>query len=330
MKEKVLVVASAGGHLTQAMCATANCENIILVSNKINLSDARIKKAYKIMDTQHNAFIHIINLFFALYLLIKERPKAVFSTGGPIVLPFALLCKILPIKFVFLDTLSRVVELSNTGKLLKRYHLYNAFFSQWEAIAKSNNVDYIGKCFDILGEHKDVKEPEYITLTDSPLVLVTIGTNQYSFPRALRAISQMSLYSDERVQWLIQAGDNQVDILPANGRVVTLVNRDEMESYVRKASLVISHCGIGSINQMLSYKKKVIFIPRVARLSEFSDDHQLQIASQLNNPKFDVINPDEPLPDVSYEELSAEKLVKAPVNITNYTVANKIEEVLSL
>ena len=39
--KKVLVIASAGGHLTQALCATSTCSNIALVSNKKNISNEK-------------------------------------------------------------------------------------------------------------------------------------------------------------------------------------------------------------------------------------------------------------------------------------------------
>ena len=322
-EKKVLVIASAGGHLTQALCATSRCENLILISNKKNVSDAKIKKFYKIMDTQHNPIIHFLNIFFALFILVKERPSVIFSTGGPIVLPFALLSRLVRIKFVFLDTLSRVTELSNTGKLIKKYNLYDAFYSQWENMAKKNEVGYIGKCFDILGENhyafvRKAKQPP-------PLILVTVGTCQYNFDRLFNLIAKHPLYSDNRVEWIIQASHNKIATLPANGKILELVSRDEMEQLVKRSSLVISHCGIGSINLMLSYQKEVIFVPRVARLNEFSDDHQLQIANEISSKYFDVIAPDSDLPNITFDDLMKKQLLEEPVDITNHKMAEMLK-----
>ena len=322
MKNKVLVIASAGGHLTQAMCATSACENIALVSNKKNISNDKIKRIYKIWDTQHNPLIHFVNIFFAFYVLLRERPAVVFSTGGPIVLPFALLCKVLPIKFVYLDTLSRVVELSNTGKVIKKYNLFNAFYCQWKEIAEKNNAQFIGKCFDILCENDyDVNSKK---VEGCPIILVTVGTNQYDFNRLFTLLSALPLYQDKRVKWVIQASHNKVEQLPANGEVVEMISRDEMESLVKQSSLVISHCGIGSINLMLSYQKKVIFVPRVAKYNEFSDDHQLQIANEISSDLFTVTLPDTPMPELTFEELAAREILIEPVDTTNYGMANNL------
>lgn len=322
MNDKVLVVASAGGHLTQAMCAAGMCNNIILVSNKKNILDKRIKKTYAILDTQKNFFIHFCNIFYAFFLLIKERPKVVFSTGGPIVLPFALICKFLPVRFVYMDTLSRVVELSNTGRLIRKFRLYNSFFCQWEKIALRNNVQYIGKCFDILGEEK--YELTTRSVESIPTILVTVGTNQYDFSRLFENLYDQPLYNNEKVHWVIQAAHNKLARMPANGRVVSMISRDEMELLVKDASLVISHCGIGSINLMLSYQKRVIFLPRVKRFREFSDDHQLQIASEVASKNFTVIMPEDVFPDLDLEGLLSIELLLAPVDTTNNAMSKKM------
>lgn len=324
--DKVLVIASAGGHLTQAMCLTSACDNLTLVTNKVNISNQRIKKIYKIWDTQFNALIHIFNVFFAIYVLLKERPKAVLSTGGPIALPFALLCKVLPLKFVYVDTLSRVVELSNTGKLIKKYSLFDEFYCQWSEIAKQNDAQYIGKCFDILGENTyelKTKKP-----TDIPIILVTVGTNQYDFSRLFEMLYKQPLYKSDDVKWVIQKGHNTLCQHPKKGEVFDMISRDEMAGLVKKASLVISHCGIGSINQMLSFQKKVIFVPRVARFNEFSDDHQMQIANEIGSELFDIVLPDSEMEEIQLSELTDRELVVEAVDTTNHLMASKIRQIL--
>jgi len=326
-EKKILVIASAGGHLTQAMCATSERKNIVLISNKKNISDKRIRKIYQIWDTQHNIFIHFLNIFFATFVLLRERPSVVFSTGGPIALPFALICKCLPVKFIYLDTLSRVVELSNTGKLIKKYGLYDEFFCQWKNIATKVKAKYIGKCFDILCEN------EYQTKTtvcpEIPVILVTVGTNQYDFDRLFSMISKMPLYRDSGVKWVIQKGHNQLKTPPANAEIVDMISRDDMEALVKSASLVISHCGIGSINLMLSYQKKVFFVPRVAKHNEFSDDHQLQIANEIGSELFTIIPPEQEIPPITLTELKNRDLVIEPVDTTNTAMAQNLSAVFS-
>ena len=152
--QSIMVIASSGGHLTQAICATSLIDlDLILVSNKNQLDGDHFKRIHTIADTQHNALIHLLNFFYACRLFIKEKPLAMFSTGGPICLPFALLARLTGTKFVFLDTMSRVTELSNSGKLIKKFGLYDSFLCQWPSVARQySGAEYHGQAFD-LGDH---------------------------------------------------------------------------------------------------------------------------------------------------------------------------------
>ncbi len=324
--KKILIIASAGGHLTQALCASSKVDEIVLVTTRALVKDQRIKKIYAIWDTQKNPFIHFVNIFYALYVIIRERPRTVFSTGSPIVLPFALVCKFLPLRFVYLDTLSRVIELSNTGKLIHKYKLYDEFMSQWENMAVEYNLEYYGKTFDLKGSTKADFKP--MQAPEVPLVLVTMGTNAYPFHRLIDYLSSLDIYHDPKVRWFIQTGGFEVKVKPKNGEIVAMTTREKMDEMVKQSSLVVSHCGIGSINQMLQYQKKVIFIPRLEKYGEFSDDHQLQIARELDNPNMTVVFPGDELPDVCFKNLIEWPRYEQAIDITNHSFASVIEKKL--
>lgn len=98
-----------------------------------------------------------------------------------------------------------------------------------------------------------------------------------------------------------------------------------MEALVKQSALVITHCGIGSLNLMLKYRKRTIFVPRVSSHGEFSDDHQLQIAGEINHSRMDVVLPDESFPPLDYQVLCDEPESITPVDITNYHLARIIE-----
>jgi UDP-N-acetylglucosamine:LPS N-acetylglucosamine transferase len=148
-KDVVLVVASAGGHLSEALCALSLVESELhLVCNKNMLENARFKRIYTIRDSQYNALIHAVNLLRALWLFIRVRPDSMFSTGGPICLPFALVAKLTGTRFVYLDTMARVTSLSNTGRIIEKYSLCDVFLCQWQAIAEQHeSVEYCGTVF---------------------------------------------------------------------------------------------------------------------------------------------------------------------------------------
>ena len=146
----VLVIASSGGHLTQAMCAVSTVElELVLVTNKNMLEDSPFARIHTIRDTQTGVLIHALNVFSAARLMLKEKPSAMFSTGGPICLPFALLGKLTGTRFVYLDTMSRVTELSNSGKFIKKFGLFDSFLCQWQQTAEKYGAEYHGQAFDL-------------------------------------------------------------------------------------------------------------------------------------------------------------------------------------
>lgn len=323
---RVFVVASAGGHLTQALCATSLCENIILFSNKRINESGNITRVHRILDTQFNPIYHALNFLIALCYIIRYKPKSIFSTGGPKSLSFALSAKLLGVKFVYLDTLSRVTELSNTAKFIIKYKLSEDIFSQWEQVAIDNNINYMGKCFDVTSSKQKYEVvPHY---TKDPMVFVTVGTSEYKFSRLFDIISSLDIYNDKRVNWIIQAGNNKIEKLPVNSKVYKYIDRDTLENIVKKSSLVISHCGIGSINLSLAYGKKTIYIPRLSKYNEFSDDHQLQIASELSNELFIIHKNESKLVGLDYSDICSFPIFDAKLNIIDFDFCARLKVIL--
>jgi len=153
--ESVLTIVSSGGHLTQALCMMSKIDNFHLVTSvdlKLNVG----AQGYTVIpDTQFNALIHAGNLVRAIKLIHKLKPKSLFSTGGPICIPFALAAKIFNKRFIYLDTLSRVQDLSNTARFLYKYKLATEIFVQWQNVAnKYPGLQCVGKTFDICGENR--------------------------------------------------------------------------------------------------------------------------------------------------------------------------------
>ena len=57
---------------------------------------------------------------------------------------------------------------------------------------------------------------------------------------------------------------------------------DELNDHVRQADTVITHAGVGSIMVALSQGKRPVVVPRLQRFGEAVDDHQVQVATQLD------------------------------------------------
>ncbi|WBA81514.1 glycosyltransferase [Endozoicomonas sp. GU-1] len=161
-----------------------------------------------------------------------------------------------------------------------------------------------------------------------PLILVTMGSNGYPFQRLVDYLRNEPLYNSNDCRWYIQTGGFDIQEKPFVGTVVDLISRTEMEDLVKQSHLVISHCGIGSLNMLLQYRKRVIFVPRVAQYGEFSDDHQLQIANEIHNKKMDVVFPGDMFPTIDKNKLTSEHLYQEPIDITNYSLSKIIKKKL--
>lgn len=151
MTKRILIVASSGGHLTQALAGSSLINHRIVVTNKSGVVKLRCNDVeFNSRDTTKNIFIHFLNFFLAINIFLKFNVAGIFSTGGPMCLPFLLVAKMLGKKIYYLDTMSRIDDLSNTGKLVYKLKLYDEFVVQWDELqSKYKGVSYYGQIFNI-------------------------------------------------------------------------------------------------------------------------------------------------------------------------------------
>jgi UDP-N-acetylglucosamine transferase subunit ALG13 len=106
------------------------------------------------------------------------------------------------------------------------------------------------------------------------MIFVTIGTAE-PFDRLVRAADTLQL--DEEV--VIQCGLARVQ--PTNARAVQFIPFDEFRDYIRRARVVVSAAGVGTVMTVLMEGKEPVVVPRLRRHREAADDHQLVFARQV-------------------------------------------------
>lgn len=107
------------------------------------------------------------------------------------------------------------------------------------------------------------------------MIFVTLGTQDKSFTRLLEAIEKEILNGNITDEVVVQAGFTKYK--SEKMRIFDLISQDDFTAYMKKADLIISHGGVGSIITALNSGKKVIAAPRLAKFGEHVNDHQLQI-----------------------------------------------------
>jgi len=89
----------------------------------------------------------VVACFKGFYFIVKYRPVAILAVGSATILPFSVICKVLPIKIIFIESLTRVKSLSKVGRFLFRYKLTSKFYVQWEElVALFPGTIYKGRC----------------------------------------------------------------------------------------------------------------------------------------------------------------------------------------
>ncbi|GFE69609.1 PssD/Cps14F family polysaccharide biosynthesis glycosyltransferase [Chroococcus sp. FPU101] len=71
----------------------------------------------------------MINFIKAIIILVKYRPNIVISTGASLAVPFIFAAKILRIKTVYVESITRSESLSLSGKLI--YNIVDELYVQW-------------------------------------------------------------------------------------------------------------------------------------------------------------------------------------------------------
>lgn len=103
------------------------------------------------------------------------------------------------------------------------------------------------------------------------MTLVTLGTQHQEFTRLLYYIEK----SDLKGEIIVQAGYTKYE--SKRMKIFDFISYDEMEKYIDKSDLVITHAGTGSIVMPLKKDKKVIACARLSKFGEHVDDHQVEL-----------------------------------------------------
>lgn len=88
---------------------------------------------------------YLFHLFKIIIFMKQQNVSTVVSFGPNIAVIIGLICKITKVKFLFIESWSRVTTLSKAGKIILKYKLASEFLVQWESVAKTYNLKFIGR-----------------------------------------------------------------------------------------------------------------------------------------------------------------------------------------
>ena len=110
------------------------------------------------------------------------------------------------------------------------------------------------------------------------MIFLTVGT-QFPFDRLIKAVDDA--FDEGLVDEEIFAQIGQGSYKPRNFKSVESLKKELFDDYIRKASSVISHAGVGTIAIALDYDKPLLVMPRLEKNGEVVNDHQVAIARKF-------------------------------------------------
>ena len=97
------------------------------------------------------------------------------------------------------------------------------------------------------------------------MIFVTLGTSDYPFTRLLKQIDDL-IENNIVKNIIVQCGNE--DYQPKNFTIIKNLDKKEFNEYLKKAEVVITHGGVGTIIDCIKMGKKVIAFPRKVEYGE--------------------------------------------------------------
>lgn len=272
-----LLVASAGGHLTQ----------LWLVANRLTQQRRRTWVTYdhpqaaSLLRDEDVIIGHgpssrsvskaVRNWSLARRVLANGRFDRVISTGSAIAVPFLLEANRRGLPAHYLESATRATGPSLSGRILQRSSSRVALHTQharW-ADARWHPVPSV---FDGFASEQDGPRR-------GPLkVVVSLGTHRFPFSRLLLSLGPALRAQDEV---LLQHGSTPPADLPGVIDAVESLPVDELARRIETADVVVAHAGTGIALTAMAAGHRPVLVPRRSAYGEHVDDHQAVTAREL-------------------------------------------------
>lgn len=274
-----LLVASTGGHLTELhqlwprLTHVSEVEWVTFDTDQSRdlLAGQRVHYVPHVRPKDLRGTV--ANLPRARALLSTRSVRRVVSTGAAVAVPYLVVGRRRGLPVHYVESAARTLGPSLTGRLIAALpgaHLY----AQHAWPGSPSRWHRRGSVFDGFAT-----EPR--AGSTQPLrVVVTFGTQAgYGFERAARRIVPLLRQVAPQAEVLWQVGDTDMTGLDVDH--VGSVPYARMVEQMAQADLVISHAGVGTALAALEVGHVPVLVPRRRAHHEHTDDHQAEIAAEL-------------------------------------------------
>ena len=274
----LMFVAATGGHLSQLAALESRIDESdgeriwVTFDSPQSRSLLADKKVEYIPAVEERDFVGSLRaLGTAKMLLNKHQPRAIFSTGSAVAVPFLTMATLRRIPAHYIESAARVTDISMTARLLSwnpKVKLYRQYDFEMR-----DGWNYPGSVFDAFISAQANGTARH----SAKRFVVTFGTGVHPFGRLLANLLAI-LPVNAEVLW--QTGSTPIKGLGIDGRAQ--VPAAELNEAIAAADVVIGHAGCGTALTALTAGKVPILAPRCKSFGELVDDHQVAVAHWLD------------------------------------------------
>lgn len=116
------------------------------------------------------------------------------------------------------------------------------------------------------------------------MIFLVLGTQKFQLNRLLIQVDE--LISNGLITQEVVAQIGNSDYKPLNFRYFRFLDKERFDDYISRASIIVSHSGVGTIITALKAGKPVVVFPRLKKYGEHVDNHQLNIAKAFEKKNY--------------------------------------------
>ncbi|MBD2293068.1 UDP-N-acetylglucosamine--LPS N-acetylglucosamine transferase [Anabaena sphaerica FACHB-251] len=132
---KLLLVSTSGGHFStmQGLKSFWHQHERVWITDRKPDTEVLLENKERVNWLPYQAPRDVIallrNMPSVFRIIFSEKPDLVISTGASLAVGFAFVAKLLGVRFIYIESISRAQELSLSGKLV--YPFCHEFYVQW-------------------------------------------------------------------------------------------------------------------------------------------------------------------------------------------------------
>ena len=159
------------------------------------------------------------------------------------------------------------------------------------------------------------------------MIFVVLGTSPFSFERLVTLADYYALKTGEEV--FIQTGNTKR--VPQHSSWKDFMAKEEYLERLVLADVVLAHAGTGITIDSFKHGKRLVFVPRLSRLGEHTDDHQGELSSFLAaQGRARIIRADMGIDEaVALIESARKEEFKAAASPSKHMLIRKLSEYIS-